>query len=121
MRKFLIRAIPIAALILFVIIMQSGNILKKPIGKNDNIPQSINDMIEVVSNDSWEEADNALKSLVEAWDKVLTRVQFSSERDEINKFNTCLARLQGAVKAEDKSNALMELYEAYNHWEDLGK
>src|SRR5690554_1185712 len=101
MRKFLIVAIPIVVLILFILIMHSGNILKRPLGQDDDIPQSINNMIEVVNNDSWEEASNRLKDLEKAWDKVVRRVQFGAERDEINKFYTCLARLQGAVMAKD--------------------
>ena len=88
---------------------------------NDNVPQAINDLIEAVSNDYWDEADAKLKNLAEAWDKVLIRVQFSSERDEINKINACIARLKGAVMAQDKADALMELHEAYSHWEDLGR
>lgn len=121
MRKFLIHAIPISALVLFIIIMQSGNILKKPIGNNDDVPQAIYDLIEAVSRDYWDEADTKLKNLAEAWEKVLVRVQFSSERDEINKINACIARLKGAVMAQDKANALMELNEAYYHWDDLGR
>ena len=41
MRKFLVISIPIISLIFFVLIMLSGNILKKSFGKNDNIPESI--------------------------------------------------------------------------------
>ena len=121
MRKFLITAIPIFILIIFICIMHSGHILKKPIGKNDDIIQSINDMIEMVNDDSWDEADSKLKDLNKAWDKVLKRAQFASERDEINSFSTCIARLRGAVMAKDKSAALMELYEADNHWRELGR
>lgn len=120
MRKFLVTIIPIITLILFVLIMISGNILKKPLGKDDDIPQSINDMIEAVNNESWKEADNNLKSLKKAWDKVVIRLQFGAERDEINYMSTSIARLQGAIQAEEKSDALMELYEAYDHWNELG-
>lgn len=48
------------------------------------------------------------------------RVQFSSERGEINELTTSIARLKGAIMAKDKPGALMELYEAYSHWNDLG-
>ena len=30
-------------------------------------------------------------------EKIILRVQFSSERDEINNFNVAMARLQGAI------------------------
>lgn len=52
---------------------------------------------------------------------LVIRVQFSSERDEINAFTKSLARLHGAITAREKSNALMELYKVYEHWKDLGK
>lgn len=100
--------------------MFSGNILKRPFGRDDNIPKSINYMIEVVNSEAWEEADDKLKDLEGAWDKVLFRIQFGSEREEINRFTTNIARLKGAVMAEDKAGALMELYEAFNHWLELG-
>jgi hypothetical protein len=119
MRKFIINAIPITALALFILIMLSGHILKKTVGIS--IPQSIDDIIEAVNNDSWDKAGNILDDFEKAWDKVLIWIQFSSERDEINKINSCIARLKGAIAAKDKSNALMELHEAYNHWTNLGK
>ena len=61
MRKFLIYAIPIASLVIFILIMQSGNILKKPIGNNDNFPQAINDLIEAVEKEKWDVADLSVK------------------------------------------------------------
>jgi hypothetical protein len=48
-------------------------------------------------------------------------VQFSSERDEINFFSMSLARLEGAILVKDKINAVMELKEAYEHWDQLGQ
>jgi hypothetical protein len=120
MRRLLIIAIPVATLLLFICIMFSGNILKKPLGEDDNIPKSIDDIIEAVNNEAWDEANGKFRSLESAWDKLIFRVQFGSERDEINKLSTSIARLKGAMEAEDKAESLMELYEAYNHWDRLG-
>ncbi|NLL73384.1 MAG: DUF4363 family protein [Clostridiales bacterium] len=121
MRKFLVVAIPTVTLILFILIMHSGKILKKPLGNNDNIPQSLDNIIDNVNNESWEAAEDNLVKLNKAWKKVLFRVQFSSGKDEIYKLDTSIARLEGAVEAEDKAAALIEIYEVYNHWEELGK
>ena len=71
--------------------------------------------------DNWGEVETETENLEAAWKKVVGRIQFSLERDEINYFTTNLARLQGAILARDKSSALIELKEAYNHWENLGK
>ncbi len=120
MRRLLIIIIPIVTLLLFILIMFSGNILKRPLGEDDDIPRSIDDIIEAVDSEAWDEADGKLQALESAWDKVIIRVQFASERDEINGLTTSIARLKGALKAEDKAGALMELYEAYNHWVELG-
>ncbi|MDD4113375.1 MAG: DUF4363 family protein [Herbinix sp.] len=120
MRRFLIIAIPIVTLLLFFIIMISGNILKKPLGKDDNIPRSIHDIIDAVDNEAWDEADGKLRGLEGAWEKVVFRAQFGSEREEIKNITTSIARLKGAIKAEDKAGALMESYEAFNHWLELG-
>jgi hypothetical protein len=121
MRRILITVLPIVTLALFIFVMQSGNILKRPLGEDDNIPESIDDIIIAVNNDEWDEANGRLIGLENAWSKVVKRVQFSSERDEINMLSTSIARLRGAIEAEDKAGALMELYEAYNHWTQLGK
>ena len=48
-------------------------------------------------------------------------IQFSSERDEINAFTMNVARLRGAIRAQDKAISLSELSEAFEHWKQLGK
>ena len=121
MRKFLVVTIPIVALVSFILIMLSGGVLKKPLGKDDSIPESIQLIIQDVESDNWEGANNKTENLSNAWTKVVKRIQFSSERDEINSFHASLARLRGAIMAEDKSASYMELSEAYEHWEGLGK
>lgn len=121
MRRFLTIAIPIVTLALFICIMLSGSILKRPLGKNNDIPQAIENLIHEVNNDDWDKVNSDIVNLEKTWKKVIHRVQFSSERDEINDLSMNIARLRGAALAEDKSNSLIELFEAYNHWNGLGK
>ncbi|EHJ02229.1 hypothetical protein CDLVIII_5761 [Clostridium sp. DL-VIII] len=121
MRKFLVISIPIVALFSFVLIMLSGGFLKNPLGKNDNIPESIQLIAQDVKSENWESANKNTDDLSNTWDKIVKRVQFSSERDEINAFDTSLARLRGAITAKDMSASLIELNEAYEHWDGLGK
>jgi len=120
MRKFLVISIPIVTLILFVLIMFSGNILKYPLGKDDNIPESIKLLIQDIESENWEDADIKIDNLSTTWEKIVKRIQFSSERDEINSFSTNIARLHGAIMAKDKSSSFSELYEAKDHWDELG-
>lgn len=121
MRKFLVISIPIFALSFFVLIMLSGSILKKPLGKDDNIPESIQLIIQDVESENWEGANVKTENLTNTWEKIVKRVQFSSERDEINSFDTSIAQLRGAIMAKDKSGSFMALNEAYEHWDGLGR
>lgn len=121
MRKFLVVSIPIVTMILFILFMISGSFLKQPFGEDDNVPKAIEIVIQDIVNENWAEAGKNTDQLIKAWEKVLNRVQFSSERNEINDLSISLARLRGAVQAQDKASGLEELYAAYEHWQDLGQ
>lgn len=121
MRKFLVYTIPIITLVIFVLIMQSGDFLKKPFGNEGSIPEKLESMIQDLKDENWDSAANHWTSLNEDWEKVVKRIQFSTERSEINDFSTSIARLRGAIEAQDKSSGLQMLYQAHEHWEDLGK
>ena len=121
MRKFLVISMPVVSLAIFVLIMLSGNFLNKWFGKNDNIPESIQLITQDIELENWESANERTESLSNSWKGIVKRVQFSSERDEINSFDASIARLSGAIMAKDKSATFMELNEAYEHWEGLGK
>lgn len=121
MRKFLVITIPIVTLTLFVLIMLSSSLLKKSLGKDGNITESIQLIIQDVESENWEDASNKIDNLSNVWKIVAKKIQFSSERDELNSFDVSIARLRGAIMAEDKSASFMELNEAYEHWEGFGK
>jgi len=121
MRSFLVKAIPIFTIVLFISIMLSGHFLKRSIGNEPGIPDSIQSLINEVTAGNWSEAGKKTTELSNLWDKVVSRVQFSSERDEINAFGVNLARLKGAIEAQDKAGSLQELSEAYEHWLELGR
>lgn len=121
MRKFLVISIPIVTLALFVLIMLSGTILKQPLGTDDNIPESIQLIIKDIELENWDGANKKAEDLSNVWKKIVNRVQFSSERNQIDSFDISIARLRGAIIAKDKSSSYAELNEAYKHWENLGK
>ncbi len=121
MRTFLVKAIPVITIVLFISVMLSGYFLKRSIGNEPGVPDSINAVINEVIAGNWPEASKKTLALSNLWDKIVSRVQFSSERDEINAFGVNLARLKGAIEAQDKSGSLQELSEAYEHWLELGR
>lgn len=121
MRRFWVIAIPIVTLSFFVLIMLSDNFLKKPFGKDDDIPQSIQLVKQDIMKEKWDEANKKTDELSKTWKKVVARVQFSAEKGEIDSFDVCIARLKGALTVKDKVNALLELSEAYEHWKNIGR
>ena len=120
MRKFLVRAIPVATLILFISVMQS-DIIYKIYFDNNNITDSINLIKNDIRDDKWIEADANIKQLSESWKRVVRIIQFSAELDEIKLLDKNISRLQGAAMAKDKTNAFMELNEALEHWENISE
>jgi len=120
MRKFLVITLPIVTLTIFILIMFSSSILKGTFKNDDNISESIQSIIQDIELENWDAANSKTDKLKMTWEKVVKKVQFSSERDEINSFSTNIARLQGSIKAKDKSNSYSELNEALDHWIELG-
>jgi restriction endonuclease len=114
-------AIPIVTLVIFILVMLSGDFLKRPLGEKDNIPQIISNISDDILKDNWKGVEEKTDELETVWKKLVKRVQFSSERDEINSFDTSIARLRGAIKLKNREDALMEISEALEHWKDLGR
>jgi hypothetical protein len=121
MRKFLVIALPIASILLFILIMISGSWLKNSLGQGKNIPDIINNIGEDILEERWGETEKGIQQLEKGWDKIVRRIQFSAERDEINSFDSSLARLKGAVLAKNKAGSLIELHEALDHFKGLGR
>lgn len=121
MRKLLVIAIPLVILSVFLAVMSSGFFLKNSIGKEQSIPQVLSSIISEVEKENWREAGIKTGQLEELWRKVTKRIQFSLGNQEIKAFNTCLSRLKGAIAARDREDSLLELYEANEHWSELGK
>ena len=90
-------------------------------GMDEDIPKRMDAIIQEVNQEEWEEASKETKELKQVWKKMIQRMQFSSERDEINDLNVSIERLRGAIDAQDQADALMEAYESKDHWESLGK
>lgn len=119
--KFSLKLIPITMVGLFVIMMTSGSFLKKPLNDEDDVMLHIQQLKENVQNEQWEVASDHLEKTIQAWKKVVKRIQFSVERDEINSFRKTLERTKGFIKAEEKGGALAEIDEAHHIWTELGK
>lgn len=121
MKKKLLYLFPVLLLILFIMIMLGGPFLKKPIYETDDVLKYLLLVQKDIQHNNWELAKKNSHKLYTAWKKVQSRIQFSSERDEMNGINVSIARLKGFVAAKEEGGALAEIYEIHEHWIDLAR
>jgi hypothetical protein len=121
MKKILAYCIPVIILGFFVLLMTTGQFLKKPMREGEDIVKYIAVITEDVKSENWNRAELNRQKLVSAWSKIVPRIQFSVERDEIYNININLARIGGIIMGKDQAGALAELGEVYENWRELGK
>ncbi|WP_440109061.1 DUF4363 family protein [Paenibacillus sp. QZ-Y1] len=119
-RFWLLYVLPICLILLFVAIMASGAILKKPFGTDDRLFESIQTLEKQVVGQKWTEAKSQVDYAMQAWNKVVNRIQFSVERETIYDILGTLARIKGGVAAQDDKAIMEEIYYFYVLWDNLG-
>ena len=119
MKKFISYAIPIITLAIFVLLMLGGNYFKKPHNPSEDVVVFVEESIEHAKAEKWELLKEDIVSIDAAWKKIIPRIQFSVERDEIYNISLNMARLRGSIESEDKSNTLIELNEIIENWNEL--
>ena len=90
-RFFLAKIIPALTLAIFILLMNSGTFLKNLSGPTDHVLKYFSLLQASIHRDQWPEAADYLKKMQSAWRKVVPRIQFNEERDEINNFQHNLA------------------------------
>ncbi|KOY16675.1 DUF4363 family protein [Paenibacillus sp. JNUCC31] len=119
-RFWLLYVLPICLLLVFTAIMVSGTFLKKPFGADDRLLESIHKLEKQVEGKQWTEAKSQVNYAMNAWEKIVNRIQFSVERETIYDILGTLARIKGGVAAEDDKAIMEEIYYFYVLWDNLG-
>ncbi|WP_338587075.1 DUF4363 family protein [Paenibacillus sp. Y5S-9] len=119
-RFWLLYVLPIFLILVFIAIMASGAFLKKPFGKDDRLLESVQMLEKQVEGKQWTEAKSQINYAMQAWDKVVNRIQFSVERESIYDILGTLARMKGGVAAQDDKAIMEEIYYFYVLWDNLG-
>jgi len=119
MKKFISYTIPIVTLTVFVLLMLGGNYLKKPHNSSEDVVTLVELSIEHAKDEKWTILRQDIANIDFAWNKIMPRIQFSVERDEIYNISLNLARLRGSISAEDKPSTLIELNEIIENWNEL--
>ncbi|KGP80328.1 MULTISPECIES: DUF4363 family protein [unclassified Paenibacillus] len=119
-RFWLLYVLPICLLLVFTAIMVSGTFLKEPFGADDRLLESIHKLEKQVEGKQWTEAKSQVNYAMNAWEKIVNRIQFSVERETIYDILGTLARIKGGVAAEDDKAIMEEIYYFYVLWDNLG-
>ncbi|SHG66788.1 protein of unknown function [Thermosyntropha lipolytica DSM 11003] len=108
-------------LLIFVFILNSGDIAKKPWSHDDDFVLYATMLQKDITREDFRKASHDLEQLKKAWSKIVSRIQYSVEKEEINAIYVNLARLTAHIKNEDKKQALVEIEEMWNHWHHLNQ
>jgi hypothetical protein len=119
MKKFISYSIPIITLTVFVLIMLGGGYLLKPRNSSEDVIAFTQISIVHAKAEKWDMLKQDITSINTAWNKIIPRIQYSVERDEIYNINLNIARLRGAIVSKDKSSTMMELSEIIENWNEL--
>ena len=119
MKKFISYAIPVVTLLLFALLMLGGNYLKKPLNPSEDVIAFVELSIGHAKAEEWTMLHQDITDIDTAWKKIIPRIQFTVERDEIYNISLNIARLRGSIASEDKPSTLIELNEIIENWDEL--
>lgn len=119
MKKFISYAIPIVALTAFILLMLGGNYLKRPLNSSEDVVAFTEISIKHAKVEKWDMLQQDIVNIDTAWKKIIPRIQFSVERDEIYNISLNIARLKGSIASEDKTSTMIELNEIIENWNEL--
>lgn len=99
--------------------MLGGNYFKRPLNSSEDVVAYTKLSIKHAKVEKWNMLEQDVLNIDYAWKKIMPRIQFSVERDELYNISLNIARLKGAIVSEDKSNTIIELNEIIENWDEL--
>lgn len=118
--RMLYYGLPTLFLVGCVLALNSGPMLKRPLGSEDDVQAQLQQVAELALSGRWEEAGKAGEGLAQSWERVKRRVRFTSTTDEVEIFDLLLAELQAGVDGQDQSLVRSAHRRLMALWEDLG-
>jgi hypothetical protein len=105
----------------FSLVLNSGSLLKYPWSIHDDIPGSLAGVEQAVRADRWADANQSLTVAAVAFGHIRPRIQLSTERAELERFQEELAMLHGSLVVQDRSAAVQHLEMLKVLFWELGK
>jgi hypothetical protein len=119
--KILRWTIFLAPLVLFSLLMNAGPVLKRPMGSDDRFMAFLEETERAALVEDWSAAAEAWQRTDRAMTLVIRRIQLMAERNVAQEIVQDLAQLQGAIQAQDRSGALMQIAVLKALFEELGQ
>lgn len=113
--------IPALVMLLFALLLNTGDLLKRPFGPYDDIPGGMERLEAALEAGDWAGAEAARAGLGGAMDRVRPRIELAAELSELNRFYEMLALLEGAIRARDRSAGFQHLALLRLIYADLGR
>ncbi|MFD1020985.1 DUF4363 family protein [Thalassobacillus hwangdonensis] len=121
MKKIILYLVPILTIILFILVMNSGYVLKKPLGNDDRLLEAITQIESDVKEEEWDHAKEHITYSEKAWTKIVRRIQFSLEKEYVIEITGILSRIKGGIEVKDDKGIIQEIYYFYELWDKLAK
>lgn len=121
MMKALFYGLPMLVLVVSVLVFNAGGVLKKPLGKGDNVSLQLSHASALALDGKWDEAREAWLQLHTAWESVRKRIILTSDIDEMLTFDQLVAELQGAIESKDDTQVRIAARKMEAIWGELGR
>lgn len=120
-QKWVALLVSVLVMLAFALILNSGQMLKRPQGTADDIPGGLVRLESSVDREDWAAAATELEALAHAMSAVRPRIELASELSELNRFSETLALLRGSIRARDRSASLQQTALLALLYDDLGR
>jgi len=101
--KWVIYIVP---LVLFALLLNSGQVLKRPMGQDDRVEGGLHAVEIAVLKGEWSTAEREWERVHIGAMNVGRRIEVAAERDELQDFYEEMARLRGSIQAQERGASL---------------
>lgn len=118
--QLLYYGLPALVIAVSVLALNSGPLLKRPIGNHGDVPAQLEALLPLAEAERWADAKAAAERVGADWERLRRRIHLTSARDEVETFDLELAALRGAIEAGDAALTRVAVRRLLALWADLG-
>ncbi|HEY3366428.1 MAG TPA: DUF4363 family protein [Symbiobacteriaceae bacterium] len=118
MVKWAVYIVPIVA---FAVLLNAGQVLKRPMGTQDDVLGHLHAVEQSVLAEDWAGAGTGWERTQAAVDRVARRIQIDAEKGEMQDLAEELARLRGTIQAQERGPALEHVSVLKSLFHELGR